>query len=168
MAATYAQALAGQLPAEPILVVGQPTVFDPSRAPEGAATLWVQVRMAPGVIQGDAKGEITARDWAQAADPFAARALEILEAHAPGTRAKIIGQRIVSPLELESDNPNLVGGDQICGSHHLSQNFLFRPARGHADGSPPLPGLHLTGAAVWPRAGTGAGAGYLLAQKLAG
>ena len=168
MAATYAQALAGQLPAEPILVVGQPTVFDPSRAPEGAATLWVQVRMAPGVITGDAKGEITARDWAQATDPFAARALEILEAHAPGTRAKIIGQRIVSPLELESDNPNLVGGDQICGSHHLSQNFLFRPARGHADGSPPLPGLHLTGAAVWPGAGTGAGAGYLLAQKLAG
>jgi len=168
MAATYQQAVAGLLPAEPILVVGQPTVFDAARAPEGAATLWVQVRMAPGVIKGDAKGEITATDWATAAEPFAARALDLLETHAPSTRAKIIGQRIVSPLELEADNPNLVGGDQVCGSHHLSQNFLFRPARGHADGSTPLPGLHLTGAAVWPGAGTGAGAGYLLAQKLAG
>ncbi|NBZ86374.1 phytoene desaturase family protein [Stagnihabitans tardus] len=166
MAATYAQAMAGLLPSEPVLVVGQPTVFDPSRAPEGAATLWVQVRMAPGEIKGDAKGEIAARDWAQAAEPFAARALDILEAHAPGTRAKILGQRIVTPLELEADNPNLIGGDQVCGSHHLAQNFLFRPARGHADGSTPLPGLHLTGAAVWPGAGTGAGAGYLLAQKL--
>ncbi len=168
MARTYQQAKAGLLPDEPILVVGQPTVFDPSRAPDGKHILWVQVRMAPGTITGDAKGQITSTDWAQAADPFADRALAILEAHAPGTRAKIIGQRIVTPLELESDNPNLIGGDQVCGSHHLSQHFLFRPVRGHADGSTPIDGLHLTGAAVWPGAGTGAGSGYLLARKLAG
>lgn len=168
MARTYAQAQAGLLPDEPILVVGQPTVFDPSRAPEGKHVLWVQVRMAPGTILGDAKGQITATDWGTCAEPFANRALDILEAHAPGIRAKILGQRIVTPVELESDNPNLVGGDQVCGSHHLSQNFIFRPARGHADGSTPFANLHLTGAAVWPGAGTGAGPGFLLAQKLAG
>ncbi|WGV17838.1 phytoene desaturase family protein [Fuscovulum ytuae] len=168
MARTYQQAQAGLLPDEPILVVGQPTVFDPARAPDGKHILWVQVRMAPGTITGDAKGEISATDWPSAAAPFADRALAILEAHAPGTRTKIIGQRIVTPLELEADNPNLIGGDQVCGSHHLSQHFLFRPARGHADGSTPVQGLHLTGAAVWPGAGTGAGSGYLLAQNLAG
>jgi phytoene dehydrogenase-like protein len=168
MARTYAQAQAGLLPDEPILVVGQPTVFDPSRAPDGKHTLWVQVRMAPGTITGDAKGEITATDWAQAAEPFADRALAILEAHAPGTKTKILAKRIVTPLDLEADNPNLVGGDQVCGSHHLSQHFLFRPTRGHADGSTPLTNLHLTGAAVWPGAGTGAGSGFLLARKLAG
>jgi phytoene dehydrogenase-like protein len=168
MARTYAQAQAGLLPDEPILVVGQPTVFDPSRAPDGQHILWVQVRMAPGTITGDAKGEIHATDWTEAAAPFADRALSILESHAPGTRAKILGQRIVTPMELEADNPNLIGGDQVCGSHHLSQHFLFRPARGHADGSTPLANLHLTGAAVWPGAGTGAGPGYLLARKLAG
>lgn len=168
MARTYAQAQAGLLPDEPILVVGQPTVFDPSRAPQGKHTLWVQVRMAPGTILGDAKREIPSTDWTKAAEPFAERALEIIEAHAPGTRAKILGRRIVTPLELEADNPNLVGGDQVCGSHHLSQHFLFRPARGHADGSTPVANLHLTGAAVWPGAGTGAGPGFLLARKLAG
>lgn len=168
MARTYQQAQAGLLPDEPILVVGQPTVFDPSRAPEGKHVLWVQVRMAPGTITGDAKGEITATDWTQAAQPFADRALGILEQHAPGTRAKILAQRIVTPAELEAENPNLVGGDQVCGSHHLSQHFLFRPSRGHADGSTPVANLHLTGAAVWPGAGTGAGPGYLLARKLAG
>ncbi|WP_135450271.1 phytoene desaturase family protein [Tabrizicola caldifontis] len=168
MARTYAQALAGQLPDEPILVVGQPTVFDPSRAPEGKHVLWVQVRMAPGTIAGDAKGEISATGWAEAAEPFAERALSILEAHAPGTRAKILARRIVTPVELEADNPNLVGGDQVCGSHHLAQHFLFRPVRGHADGSTPIANLHLTGAAVWPGAGTGAGPGFLLARKLAG
>ena len=58
MARTYQQAQAGLLPDEPILVVGQPTAFDPTRAPEGKHALWVQVRMAPGTILGDAKGEI--------------------------------------------------------------------------------------------------------------
>jgi len=168
MARTYCQAQAGLLPDEPILVVGQPTVFDPTRAPEGKHVLWVQVRMAPGTIAGDAKGEIAAGDWTEAAEPFAERALAILEAHAPGTSAKILARRIVTPVELEADNPNLVGGDQVCGSHHLSQHFLFRPARGHADGATPLANLHLTGAAVWPGAGTGAGPGFLLARKLAG
>ena len=168
MARTYAQAKAGLLPDAPILVVGQPTVADPSRAPDGQHVLWVQVRMVPGTIAGDAAGVITATDWAEAAEPMAGRALDILERHAPGLRDKILGQRIVSPAELERDNPNLVGGDQVCGSHHLTQNFVFRPARGHADGSTPIPGLHLTGAAVWPGAGTGAGPGYLLARKLAG
>ena len=168
MARTYQQAKAGLLPDEPILVVGQPSVVDPSRAPSGNHTLWLQIRMAPGTILGDAKGEITATNWAEAAEPFANRALDILERHAPGTRGKILGQRVVTPTDLEADNPNLVGGDQICGSHHLSQNFLFRPLRGHADGSTPIRNLHLTGAAVWPGAGTGAGPGYLLARQLAG
>jgi phytoene dehydrogenase-like protein len=168
MARTYAQAQAGLLPDAPVIVVGQPTAVDPSRAPEGKHVLWLQVRMVPGTIRGDAAGQIAARDWPTAARPFADRALDLLEDAAPGTRAKILGQRIVTPAELEADNPNLVGGDQLCGSHHLSQHFLFRPARGHADGSTPIRNLHLTGAAVWPGAGTGAGSGFLLARKLAG
>ncbi len=168
MARTYQQAQAGLLPDEPILVVGQPTTVDPSRAPEGKHIIWLQVRMAPGTINGDAKGEITATDWAQVAEPFAQRALDILESYAPGTSAKILAKRVVPPTELASDNPNLVGGDQVCGSHHLAQHFYFRPTRGHADGSTPIANLHLTGAAVWPGAGLGAGPGYLLAQRLAG
>ena len=156
------------LPDEPVVVVGQPTVFDSSRAPTGKHVLWLQVRMAPGVIKGDAKAEISATDWAGAAAPFAERALDILERHAPGTRAKILARLIVTPTDLEAENPNLVGGDQLCGSHHLPQNFLFRPTRGHADGSTPISNLHLTGAAVWPGAGTGAGSGFLLAKKLVG
>ena len=168
MARTYAQALAGLLPDAPALVVGQPTAIDPTRAPDGKHVLWVQVRMVPGIIKGDAAGTITATDWAGASAAFAGRAMEILERYAPGTRAKIIGQTVVTPDQLQADNPNLVGGDQICGSHHLAQNFIFRPARGHADGATPIKNLHLTGAAVWPGAGVGAGPGFLLAQRLSG
>ncbi|MGJ8544126.1 MAG: phytoene desaturase family protein [Sulfitobacter sp.] len=168
MARTYAQAKAGLLPDAPVIVCGQPTAVDPSRAPKGKHVLWVQVRMVPGEIKGDAAGKIEATDWAQAAGPMAERALDIIEQYAPGTRAKILGQHVVSPAMLEADNPNLVGGDQVCGSHQLHQHFHNRPARGYADGTTPIKNLYHTGAAVWPGGGTGAGPGSLLAQKLAG
>ncbi|PQO23746.1 dehydrogenase [Rhodobacteraceae bacterium WD3A24] len=168
MARAYAQAQAGLLPEAPVVVVGQPGTVDPTRAPEGKHTLWLQVRMAPAEIAGDAAGRIEATDWDGAAAPFAERVLDMLEAYAPGTRDRIIARHVVSPRDLEADNPNLVGGDQICGSHHLAQHFLFRPARGHAGGETPVAGLHLTGAAVWPGAGAGAGSGYMLGRRLAG
>lgn len=165
---SFIQAKAGLLPSEPVIVVGQPTVVDPSRAPDGKHVLWVQVRMAPGDIKGDAKGEIDTTDWDAAKAPFADRVLDIIDSYAPGIRDLIIAQHVVSPADLEHWNPNLVGGDQIAGSHHLAQNFLFRPIRGYADWSTPLDGLHLIGASAWPGAGTGAGSGYMLAQHLAG
>lgn len=168
MARTYAQARAGLLPDEPVIVVGQPSVVDPSRAPLGKHVLWLQVRMAPGEIRGDAAGEIDAADWVSAAEPFANRVLDILERYAPGTRASILGRHIVTPAMLEADNPNLVGGDQICGSHHLHQHFMNRPIRGFANGTTPIAGLYHTGAAIWPGGGAGAGPGTMLARKLAG
>ena len=50
--------MAGFLPSAPVLVVGQPTAVDPSRAPEGKHILWVQVRVLPSTLQGDAAGQI--------------------------------------------------------------------------------------------------------------
>lgn len=168
MARTYAQAKAGLLPDEPVVVCGQPSVVDPSRAPEGKHVLWLQVRMVPGQIKGDAKGEITATDWHSVADPMADRVIALLDRYAPGTSDHILERYVVTPEMLEADNPNLVGGDQVCGSHHLHQHFINRPARGFADGSTPIRNLYHTGAAVWPGGGTGAGPGTLLARKLAG
>ena len=165
-AKTYAQAKAGLLPDTPVLVVGQPSVLDPTRAPEGKQALWIQVRVVPAEIQGDAAGQINATDWDAVKPAMTERVLDLIEAQAPGLRAQIIGQHAVSPLDLEAENPNLVGGDQICGSHHLTQNFLFRPVRGFADGTTPVKGLHMIGAACWPGAGTGAGSGHFTAQAL--
>ena len=48
LAATYAQATAGLLPTEPMLVVGQTSAVDDSRAPGGGQVVWVQVRALPG------------------------------------------------------------------------------------------------------------------------
>ncbi|RWD63769.1 MAG: NAD(P)/FAD-dependent oxidoreductase [Mesorhizobium sp.] len=168
MSRTYQQAMAGILPDQPVLVVGQPTAVDPSRAPDGKHVLWVQVRMLPAEILGDAAGRTTPAHWDAVKGAYGERVLDIIETYAPGLRKKILGRAIFSPLDLERENPNLVGGDQICGSHHLAQNFLFRPARGFARWNTPVSNLYLTGAATWPGAGTGAGSGFMLAQQLGG
>ena len=168
MSRTYQQAMAGMLPDEPVLVVGQPTAIDPSRAPQGKHVLWVQVRMLPPEITGDAGGQIAPAHWDQVKDAYAERVFDIIETYAPGLRSKILGRSVFSPIDLERENPNLVGGDQVCGSHHLAQNFLFRPARGYAGWNTPIGNLHLTGAATWPGAGTGAASGFMLAQQLGG
>jgi phytoene dehydrogenase-like protein len=167
MARTYSEAMAGLLPAEPVLVVGQPTAIDPSRAPERKHILWVQVRVLPAAIRGDAAGAIAARDWGAAKDAYADRVIDIIERYAPGTKAKVLGRYVESPADLERKNPNLVGGDNLAGSHHLSQNFLFRPVAGWADWKTPVKDLYLIGASTWPGAGTGAGSGYMLAKTLA-
>ena len=75
---------------------------------------------------------------------------------------------MISPKDLETENPNLVGGDSLSGSHHLDQNFLFRPAFGFSRYRTAVPRLYMVGASTWPGAGTGAGSGFMLAKSLAG
>ena len=168
MSRVYAEAKAGLLPAEPALVVGQPTAIDPTRAPEGKHVLWVQVRVLPADIKGDTLGQITARDWDSAKAAYAERVLDIIERYAPGTRAKVRSMAVFSPLDLERENPNLIGGDSLSGSHHLDQNFLFRPVAGYSRYKTPVKNLYMCGASTWPGAGTGAGSGFLVAKMLGG
>ncbi len=168
LARAYEQAMDGMLPNEPMLVVGQPTAIDPSRAPAGQHVLWIQVRPLPGTIRGDAAGIIAATDWDAVRETYADRVLEIVERYAPGLRGQILSRAVLSPLYLERDNPNLVGGDSLSGSHQLDQNFLFRPAPGWSRYKTPLRRLYMVGASTWPGAGVGAGSGYILARALAG
>jgi phytoene dehydrogenase-like protein len=168
MAKAYTEALAGLLPAEPVLVVGQPTAIDPSRAPAGKHVLWVQVRVLPSRIGGDAAGTIAGTDWDAVKEAYADRVVAQIERYAPGLAARILARTVLSPADLERDNPNLVGGDSLAGSHHLDQNFLFRPAFGWSRYRTPVTRLFMVGASTWPGAGTGAGSGFLLAKALAG
>jgi phytoene dehydrogenase-like protein len=167
MSAVYHEAMSGLLPREPVLVVGQPTALDPARAPAGKHVLWVQVRVVPYEIKGDAGGSIDARQWNDARDAYADRVLDLIERYAPGTRDKILATSVLSPPDLERANPNLVRGDSLSGSHHLDQNFLFRPTGGWSRYRTPVKDLFMVGASTWPGAGTGVGSGYMLAKMLA-
>lgn len=152
MAQAYDQALAGVPPDEPVLVVAQPTVFDPSRAPAGHHILSIQVRVLPAVLDKEA---------------YADRVIDLVERYAPGLRQKIMARHVIAPADLERANPNLVGGDSVGGSHRLGQNFIFRPFLGWSRYRTPIERLFVCGASTWPGAGVGAGSGWLLGQMLA-
>lgn len=168
MARVYQDAVAGLIPEEPVLVVGQPTALDPSRAPPGKHVLWVQVRVLPAQVKGDAAGKITGTEWDTIKEKVADRITGLIDRHAPGFKNTILARSVFSPADLEQENPNLIGGDNLTGSHHLSQNFLFRPIPGWSRYKMPVEGLWLVGAATWPGAGVGAGSGFLAAKMLAG
>jgi phytoene dehydrogenase-like protein len=167
MTLAYQRAVGGLLPERPMLVVGQPTAVDPSRAPEGKHVLWVQVRVVPGAIQGDAAGEIESHDWATAKEAYADRVLAILDEYAPGTSQKVLGRHVLSPRDFEEYNPNLIGGDSLGGSHHPMQFAGLRPFPGWTRYRTPVDRLYMCGASTWPGAGVGAGSGYMLGRMLA-
>lgn len=91
LARTYAEAQAGLLPADPLLIVGQTSAIDPARSPEGKHMAWIQVRTVPSLIRGDAAGTIRSSTWDEAAGAMAERVLDKLEAtrqgRSPASRA---------------------------------------------------------------------------------
>jgi len=98
-------------PAErPLVLLSQPTRFDPSRAPEGKHIAWAYTHLPNGSTV-----DMTARIEAQ------------VERFAPGFRDRIIGRHVMGPADFERHNPNLVGGDINGGEATLRQLF-FRPA----------------------------------------
>ncbi|MEE9414691.1 MAG: NAD(P)/FAD-dependent oxidoreductase [Acidimicrobiales bacterium] len=162
----YSQAMAGILPQRPTLVVGQPTVADPSRAPAGKHVLWVQARMFPKIVSGDGAQEITGTSWEQIKEAVADRVMAQLEEYAPGLSSNVLGRHVLSPADLENSNANLVGGDSLAGSHHIMQNFALRPFPGWSRYRTPIKNLYMCGASTWPGAGLGAGSGYLVGNLL--
>lgn len=166
LADTYTAARNALLPRDPMIVVGQTSTVDPTRAPEGTHVLWVQVRALPARIRGDAAGEITADTWATAGEPYAERVMAKLERYAPGLGDLVQARALFTPADIERHDPNLVGGDSVSGSHHLRQNFLLRPLPGLSRYSTPFDGLFMTGASTWPGGGVTGIPGMLAAQRV--
>jgi phytoene dehydrogenase-like protein len=146
--------------------VSQTTLIDPSRAPVGKHVFRVHVRTVPARIEGDAAGQITARTWEEARDPFTERILEHVEQHVPNLRSSILGMAVETPEDIERENPNFIDSDCVSGSHHLNQNFFCRPMLGWSRYETPIEGLFMVGASTWPGGGVNAGSGYLAARKL--
>jgi len=166
MAMTYAMAAAGKLPEQPTLVIGQPTVSDPSRAPNGKHILWIQVRVLPLEITGDASGEINGKKWDDIGEQYADRVINIIEEYAPGFKNKILARKVLTPSDLERYNVNLIKGDSLGGSHHPSQFFFLRPIPGWTGHKTPIKNLYICGSGTWPGGGVGGGSGLMVANLL--
>lgn len=162
-----AQAEAGLLPSAPTVVVGQQTLLDPTRAPDGAATLWLQLQEVPWAPVGDAAGELdVSGGWTpELADAYADRVLRRVEEFAPGLRDRVVARQVISPTGLQAANANAVHGDPYGGAAELDQSLLWRPGTGtgHRTGVEKL--LHI-GAFTHPGPGLGGGSGHLAAQAL--
>ncbi len=165
MAITYAHAAAGLLPTTPALVIGQPSVSDPSRAPDGKHVLWIQVRVLPLEIRGDAGRSITGKSWDEVSEEYADRIMDSLESYAPGIKSQVLARKVLSPADLERYNPNLIKGDSLGGSHHLAQFFFLQPTPRWSRHRTPIKSLFICGSGTWPGGGVG-GASGLLVSKL--
>jgi phytoene dehydrogenase-like protein len=100
----------GRLPERPFVLLVQPSLFDPSRAPAGKHTVWAYCHVPNG---SDAN--------------MTEAILRQIERFAPGVRDRIIGRSERGPADLARENPNYVGGDIAGGLQNLRQ-FFTRPA----------------------------------------
>jgi phytoene dehydrogenase-like protein len=150
------------------VVVGQQCLLDPSRAPAGQATLWLQLQEVPFAPVGDAAAILkTHQGWTDGLKhAFLDRVLDRIEQFAPGTRDSVLASEVLSPADLSAENVNAVNGDPYGGSAELFQNLLWRPFPEAANHRNVVKGLWHIGASTHPGAGLSGGSGHLVAQTL--
>jgi phytoene dehydrogenase-like protein len=126
------------LPERPFLLLGQQTVADPTRAPDGKHTAWAYTH-----------GPATGIDWTAVTHRHVERIEAQIERYAPGFRDLILARHVLGPSELEARDPNLVGGDVGGGTYRLDQ-VVFRPLPSLSPYRTPIRGLYLGSAATFP------------------
>ncbi|MBC8951419.1 NAD(P)/FAD-dependent oxidoreductase [Xenorhabdus sp. PB62.4] len=171
---SVAQANNGYLPGHPTLSIGQPTVLDPSRAPNGGWILWIQMQELPTHLKGDVLGEIPIPAdgrWNEAVrEAVADRVQARLETVMPGFSSSIVGRKSYSPMDLQALNCNLVGGDPYSGICSPDQFFCLRPfaaSQGAKAHQTPVSNVFHIGASTHPGPGLSGISGYLVARRLA-
>jgi phytoene dehydrogenase-like protein len=160
----------GMLPDECTVVVGQPTALDPSRAPEGKSILWLQLQELPSYIKGDAAGTIDvplSGKWTESVrEQYADRVIERLCDYIPNLKSSILSRSVLSPVDLEELNINLVGGDPYSGHCGMQQFFAWRPLKSIKNHDTTVKDLYQIGASTHPGPGLGGNSGYMVAKHL--
>jgi phytoene dehydrogenase-like protein len=162
-----AEAAAGLLPRRPTVVVGQPIALDPSRAPDGASILWLQLQEVPRNPVGDAAAEIEVGEggWTDAVvDAYVERVLDRIRPHVEQLDELTLKTVALPPAEIERRVPNLVGGDFYGGDPALDQSYLWRPLPGHGSHSTEVAGLYQCGASTFPGPGLNGASGHIVAH----
>ncbi len=147
IAASEAAVAAGGMPEHPFVLVVQPTLFDPSRAPPGRHIAWAYCHVPHGSTH-DASGAIEGE----------------IERFAPGFRKCILARAARNARDLEAYNPNCVGGDIHGGSADLAQLF-FRPVAAVDPYFTGRPGIFLCSSSTPPGGGVHGLCGYYAARS---
>ncbi|SPE28174.1 Protein p49 [Candidatus Sulfotelmatomonas gaucii] len=111
----------GNCAEKPFVLAAQPTLVDPTRAPERKHVLWAYCHVPNG-----STFDMSERIEAQ------------IERFAPGFRDCILARHVSTPADLEAADANLLGGD-ISGGAMTMRQMLFRPtSSGYATSTPNL------------------------------
>ncbi|HEU0116957.1 MAG TPA: hypothetical protein VFQ80_19840, partial [Thermomicrobiales bacterium] len=124
----------------------QPSLFDPTRAPAGAQTLWAYCHV-PLASPIDMTDHIEAQ----------------IERFAPGFRRLILARRVWSPRDFERWNPNEIGGALDGGRRDL-RALLAEIASPRSPYATPDPDIFMGSAATPPGAGAHGMCGWRAAE----
>ncbi len=144
IAAAEEEVVQGRCPERPFVLTVQPTLFDPSRAPQGKHVFWAYCHVPNG-----SAFDMMERIEAQ------------IERFAPGFRDCVLARHVSPPSTLQAMDANLVGGD-ISGGAMTMRQLIFRPTmHGYATGTP---NLYLCSASTPPGGGVHGMCGYHAAR----
>jgi phytoene dehydrogenase-like protein len=134
----------GRIADRPYVLLSQPTLFDPSRAPAGHHVAW-------GYCHVPSASTVDMLD----------RVEQQIERFAPGFRDCVLARSVMRPAGLEAHNANLVGGDIAAGVTDLRQFFTRPTWRNY---STPVKGLYICSASTPPGVGVHGMCGYFAAR----
>jgi len=124
-------------PAErPFVLLNQPTLFDPSRAPQGTHVAWAYCHVPEG-WDGDATAAIEAQ----------------IERFAPGFGEIVLARHTMGPADYDAYNPNNVGGSITGGAVTFGQ-LVARPRLSPHPYRTGIDGVYLCSSSTAPGAGT--------------
>ncbi len=136
----------GEHPERPFVLLAQPSLFDPTRAPAGRHTVWAYCHVPAGSDR-----DLSERIEAQ------------IERFAPGFRDRVLARSAQTALELEASNPNCVGGDITGGVTDLAQ-ILARPVARPVPYATSAPGVFVCSSSTPPGGGVHGMCGYHAAR----
>ena len=129
----------------PFVLLVQPTMFDPSRAPAGKHIAWTYC-LCPSGSTVDMLPRIEAQ----------------IERFAPGFRDRVLARSVMTSADIELHNANYVGGDIAAGVCDLRQMFIRPTWRAY---STPVRGLYICSASTPPGVGVHGMCGYYAARR---
>ena len=135
IARSEAEVAQGKCPDQPFLLLSQPTLFDPTRAPAGRHVAWVYCHVPNG----------SSFDMTERVERQIAR-------FAPRFKERVLVRHISSAAELEKRNANLIGGAITGGANDLWQ-MVARPTLSPVPYRIPIKGMFLCSSSTPPGGG---------------
>lgn len=131
----------------PYVLAVQPSVLDPSRAPDGKSVLWAYVHV-PADSTLDPTELVTRQ----------------VERFAPGFRDRILASRAMTAAERVAFNPSDIGGDILGGAFSFVQ-AIRRPIISTTPWRTPMRGVYLASASTPPGPGVTGMPGWYAARQ---